>query len=396
MSGSDSHSGPVSETFQTGALLAGGLDQGTEPVDELVAHLNVAVTACSIYPATHPKAAQAVSDLQQMLARYIASEARGGAGVGFNLLVVDAELAIDGKPWRRSQVLCANLLRALEHHSVQRLTAQPGIDASEITDAIVALATETSPVSTPSLEIGKLELLEEGDGDPTVGRFSLENRIDALRHSWDEFVTGAQPSYKRLAGVTRSLLDTTGQTSQQELINPQLLTDGDRLWRHSMGVALSASALASSLGIHGDVLIEITVGALLHDIGLMEPHEHAGQGLWSEWEERTAVHPLSGAGQLALAKDVPALVLLIVYQHHRHHDGSGFPASQAQLNLGSAIVAVADAWQVLFNVAGTMPHAVRWRFAQEQLAEMAGSVLHPDLVALFLQMIQSRPQSRSD
>lgn len=133
-------------------------------------------------------------------------------------------------------------------------------------------------------------------------------------------------------------------------INQQL---GDDVYFHALNVSMLAMILGRAIHLKADELQVLGMGALFHDIGLIEvpgailgksePLSRAEQALY----ELHTQHGLKIGRRMRL----PAAVQTVIAQHHERADGSGYPAglSGHQISLPARIVALANAYDNLCN-----------------------------------------------
>ena len=121
---------------------------------------------------------------------------------------------------------------------------------------------------------------------------------------------------------------------------------------HSTNVCILNLAQATALGIEGQLLNDIGVSAMLHDIGkLFVPEEvinKKGQLDDREWELMRQ-HPMRGAQYLLDTPGVPRLSVVTAFEHHMKYDGSGYPAvaKDWQQNLCSQMTAISDVFDAM-------------------------------------------------
>ena len=147
----------------------------------------------------------------------------------------------------------------------------------------------------------------------------------------------------------------------------------DRAAAHALNVTVISLLIGRTLGLQGDELKDLGVGALLHDVGkidLAERLRHADDGL--NWVDMAAYreHVVRGVAhgtRMALAPGA----LAVLAQHHEHADGSGFPQllSAERISLASRIVAIVNRYDNLCNPPARNPaltphEAVATLFAQ--------------------------------
>ena len=122
---------------------------------------------------------------------------------------------------------------------------------------------------------------------------------------------------------------------------------------HATNVSIYGVVLAQALGIREcSVLTKISVGALLHDIGMRKlPAALVKRPAKLTIQELAAVkqHPRDGFTELVGRPDLEWEQLMMVYQHHERPDGRGYPVGVAadELHPWAALCAVVDAFDAL-------------------------------------------------
>jgi putative nucleotidyltransferase with HDIG domain len=177
-----------------------------------------------------------------------------------------------------------------------------------------------APVNGGKLEPLEYELLEE--------LASLTG--DVLTH-YESGELQAGDSQAEIGALVHALADADGDT-----------------YRHSLEVAATARAVAHRLGLEDVDLVEVELGALLHDLGKlrMPPQILTKAGPLDADELRLMrLHPEWGCEMVASVPGLEA-VALIVRLHHERPDGSGYPhgLSDERIPMASKIVAACDAY----------------------------------------------------
>lgn len=162
---------------------------------------------------------------------------------------------------------------------------------------------------------------------------------------------------------------------------------------HSRRVTELTVALARAMGIKGDDLTHIRRGAILHDIGKMGiPDEILRKRESLTISERKVVeqHPvysyelLSRIPYLEKALDIP-------YCHHERWDGNGYPRGLKgeEIPLAARIFTVIDVWDA---VQSDRPYNRAWSSekAIQYLKDEAGKYFDPNLVEIFLELVEAR------
>jgi putative nucleotidyltransferase with HDIG domain len=145
----------------------------------------------------------------------------------------------------------------------------------------------------------------------------------------------------------RELTAGDSQAEIRALVKALAESDGDT-YRHSLEVAATATEVARRLGLVRAQLVEVELGALLHDVGKLRlPADllsKPGQ-LTPEETRLIRLHPEWGAEMVACIPGLEA-VALIVRLHHERPDGRGYPHGlmQERIPLATRIVSVCDAY----------------------------------------------------
>lgn len=160
---------------------------------------------------------------------------------------------------------------------------------------------------------------------------------------------------------------------------------------HTRRVVDLTMRLARALKLDEEQLIHIRRGALLHDIGKVAIPDailHKTNTLTVEEWEVMRRHPQYAYDML---KDIAYLrpALEIPYCHHEKWDGSGYPRGLKgkEIPLPARIFALADVWDALTSDRPYRPGWERER-ALRYIQEQAGKHFDPELVELFVQLIQ--------
>ena len=145
----------------------------------------------------------------------------------------------------------------------------------------------------------------------------------------------------------RELAAADSQAEIRALVQALAELDGDT-YRHSLEVAATATALGRRLGLDRTELVEVELGALLHDVGKLRlPRELLTKPGELTGEERRLIrlHPDWGAEMVGRIPGLEA-VALIVRLHHERPDGLGYPhgLTRDRIPMATRIVSVCDAY----------------------------------------------------
>ena len=174
----------------------------------------------------------------------------------------------------------------------------------------------------------------------------------ACKQTNDLVLVKPQEARAQAEGLTRALLDK--MLGEQELCI-RLLTEaaGDKGSMHSLNVMLVSLLMGRSFGFAEADLLDLGVGAMLHDIGKIEMpfrlrhlDDNFSVSEHRDYEEHVA-HGLALARRMGLS----AGATLVMAQHHEHADGSGFPLklNSDRMTVAARIVAIVNRYDNLCN-----------------------------------------------
>jgi len=164
-----------------------------------------------------------------------------------------------------------------------------------------------------------------------------------------------------------------------------------RSGEHSLRVANWCKLVAERVGIQGEALQIIYLGALFHDIGKIGVPKSIlckeGPLNKKEWEIME-LHPVIGANIVQTSCPM-ATVIPIIHAHQERFDGRGYPSRLGgeHIPLGARILAVADAYDAMTD---DRPYrgARSSEDAIEEIVINRGYQFDPQVVDVFLNLLQ--------
>jgi len=162
---------------------------------------------------------------------------------------------------------------------------------------------------------------------------------------------------------------------------------------HQMRVDLLACAIARELNLPEEQIEGLHFAALLHDIGKISlPSEYLAKPARLSAQERAIIKCHTEVGYEIL-KNIPFPwpVADIVYQHHEHLDGSGYPRglTDKDLLLESKILAVADVVEAMSSHRPYRP-SLGLDAALDEIRTGRGILYHADSVDACLRLIAEK------
>ncbi|GEB30656.1 MULTISPECIES: HD-GYP domain-containing protein [Brevibacillus] len=192
-----------------------------------------------------------------------------------------------------------------------------------------------------------------------------------------------------------SILDDLMQNKQMVGHLTTISSHSPSLYHHSVNVAVLATAVGMSIGYNRTQLMNLGVGAMLHDIGKVSLPEELLQKKerWNAEEQEIAKqHTTLGFNLLRKQHDISLMSAHVCLQHHERLNGSGYPQGLVgkQIHEFAQIVGICDIYDSL-----TSPRPWRKRYmpqdAVEYLLGSGGHLFEHHLVNAFIKHIAIFP-----
>ncbi|HEY0820035.1 MAG TPA: HD domain-containing phosphohydrolase [Rhizobacter sp.] len=174
----------------------------------------------------------------------------------------------------------------------------------------------------------------------------------ACKRATDVVLTQPQQAREQTEALAQAFVDK--MIGQQEMCI-RLLTEaaGDKASLHAVNVAVISLLMGKTFGLSAAEMLDLGVGAMLHDIGKVElpervrhREEHFTPAETQFYQEHVA-HGVTLAKKMGLASGAT----LVIAQHHEHADGSGFPLklNSDRMTIASRIVSLVNRYDNMCN-----------------------------------------------
>jgi len=215
---------------------------------------------------------------------------------------------------------------------------------------------------------------------------SLEVEQSLRKVNCDSYVSSSQTIGRQIA----SLLDA-GDTLPADLYG--IVRHDFHTFVHVTNVAGYATLLAKELSISDSTELEkIAIGGLLHDMGkrhipssILTKTDPLTPGEWAIIKQ----HPQRGYEELCHRSSLEHGQLMMVYQHHEHIDGMGYPvgAIGEELHPWAKMLAVVDVFDALTGQRPYRNPMTRGQ-ATEFLLSRAGTQFDKEIVQCWASAMQ--------
>ncbi len=207
-----------------------------------------------------------------------------------------------------------------------------------------------------------------------------------------------EPAVVRIQHMLRKIdqlhLPHTSRRDLESILVRQVTKELDRIlpWQagHGQETAVLALRIGHAAGLDTEVLHQLKLAALLHDLGLLmlPPHLQTGQGSL-EPDAYVAIqnHSRLGATLLEPFSFLSEATVMIAH-HHERWDGSGYPYGLRGefIPFGSRILAVADAFEAI-HVPEIRTRSVRDHVALRILRVASGTQFDPSVIDLLVELM---------
>jgi putative nucleotidyltransferase with HDIG domain len=257
------------------------------------------------------------------------------------------------------------------------VVAAAAIDVAANEAAHPAEPMPAAPANEPSAA-GPQAQLRAALSQQLAAQRLCEQQYREAGQSWHEAQRQVpkEPDQARLVTehLTRALLDKL-MVEREMCVRVISDVGGDRVSGHALNVAVISLLMARVFGFAEDDLLDLGMGALLHDVGKLDLPDRAhhadgtgGQADQLAYREHVALG-LAHGRRMGLSDGA----LVVLGQHHEMADGSGFPArlNLDRMAIGARIVSLVNRYDNLCNPAkvaqSLTPHeALSLIFAQSR------------------------------
>ncbi len=199
----------------------------------------------------------------------------------------------------------------------------------------------------------------------------------------------------RLRDVISNIVDEILHNRNTMVNIVDIRTYDDYTFSHSINVAVLSCVIGTVLGLSYRALNNLTLGALMHDIGKVFIDKriiNKPGKLTPEELEQAKRHSLLGYNYLCANKSIPEEARLVALMHHEQFCGNGYPSglSGSQINLFSRIVCIADVYDALVS---DRPYrrAMLPSDAVEYIMCGYNTMFDPDIVSAFTKRVAPYP-----
>ena len=355
-------------------------------VSDIIGDLMTALSNCSLYTSSH----ESVGEHSTRAVRAMAMFFEEADDMSFTIL--GDSLLVNDQRYRGRSPHIAAFMKRLRRNGIEKIVFNKDLNAKELAAFISSLAsTTTEAKGMPNIAIGMMEVrFSEATGDVSS---VIDEDIEKLKEIDEELSKFGRMNMVGLEDVVASFISTMKEEANILKVVSPVKSFSNYTFTHTTNVTLLSVFQAESLGMKGDVIHEIGLAGLLHDVGKMyvpkEVLDKPGK-LTDEEFDMIRGHTTLGAKYLSGFEDVPKLGIIAAYEHHMKYNGTGYPDSirrDRHQHIVSQIVAIADFYEAL-RAERPYRAGMETRKIIGFMEEGAGTDFNPLLIKNFIRSLQ--------
>ncbi|MBU0995662.1 MAG: HD domain-containing protein [Proteobacteria bacterium] len=370
-------------------------------IDIIISRLNAAIANARIYFHDHPEIGRHIDVLYDEIVNILKIKPH------LTLVIVDDDLVESGRPLKTESAVSKQIISILKEKGIEHLTFQRGILKTEIAKFVITIAgKENTPLkSSACLKLGKIASTGIGeDQDQPDSGMSLDGQRDEgiphIRQNMSE-IKKVYINIKQKKGINAVMLgeivaafaDVFERGHNPINLLAMIRSTDEYTFTHVVNVCILTMSQAESLGFKGEILYQIGIASMLHDVGkLFIPEAILNKPGALTPEERKVIdgHVVKGALYIMGLKDVPRISILGALEHHIKYDGGGYPRIKGDYkpHIASQIIAIADAYDAMRSKR-SYQDAKKKDVIIDILKEEKGKSYDPFLVDNFIRLITS-------
>jgi len=175
-----------------------------------------------------------------------------------------------------------------------------------------------------------------------------------------------------------------------EMLMNSLYEKSNREMLHSKRVGQICEFIAKALGLKSDIIKNLSMAGLMHDIGKIGISESIlnkeGKLTNREWKE-IQKHPEIGYRILSSVNEFSEIATYIL-EHHERWDGKGYPRglNGEEITLYARIIAIADSYDAMTNQR-SYRNGLSEQEAIDEIIRCAGTQFDPDIAKVFIDQV---------
>lgn len=216
-----------------------------------------------------------------------------------------------------------------------------------------------------------------------------------VRHMMDDIRLGQQIAIDRIEPLVENMVDSIFRNQDALLPLARLKNHDDYTFEHSVSVCALLVAFGRGMKLSRDVIREIALGGLLHDVGKARVADailNKPAKLSDDEFAHMQSHVAQGVDLLRQTPGISEAAIQVISQHHERFDGTGYPGKLVGggISLYGQMAAIVDVYDAISSDRvyhkGMSPTQ-----ALKKLLEWSSHHFDPQLVQAFIRAVGIYP-----
>ncbi|MBN1957514.1 MAG: HD domain-containing protein [Desulfuromonadales bacterium] len=378
------HSHPAESYFQTWARL-----------------LTTAAANAALY---HPQHRQVLRLNRQTLEALQKIFAQQGS---LTVKIIDEQVIFADQPVMNN-LSVERLQNALTRNGISHLHIEPGIYAEELLGLVNILSKnpdiQTNISDSEHIAYGRVAIRYQQTAGRSAPVLDLSDIVgfeaDRYMDIYDRVKKKQKLELSGIEEIVSGFINAFNSQSEAFLAIAPLRSMDEYTYTHSTNICMLNLAQAKVLGIEGQLLNDIGIAAMLHDVGkmfispeILSKSEQLNEDEWRIMQQ----HPRLGAEYLINTPGVPRLAVVTAFEHHMRYDHQGYPQTTQPWpqHLASQMTAISDTYDAM-RTHRAYEEALELDQIMAIMLDLAGTKLHPQLTYSFLQVLSGFDKNTPD
>ncbi|MBI4687030.1 MAG: HD domain-containing protein [Nitrospirae bacterium] len=316
-----------------------------DKVSSLITSIMVAVSNCRLYSKGH----ESVSNMSEKIIEAVNELSLPDDTV--SIMILGNELIFNNVRLSQKSIHTNSLMRMLRRKGTDKVIFKKGVTSDELMAFISELALPDSALTgSPHISIGAVAV--RLSNEDIMASETIDEGISKIREIYHGLAKLKEVGVASLEDMAMNFISAIKSETDILSLIKSAKFGSESIYAHTINVSILSIFQAESLGLSKDIVHEVGIAGLLHDVGKMFiPEDIFGKRdklNETEWAE-VKKHPVRGALYLSTLPDVPELAIIAAFEHHMKFNGSGYPETKkrSRQHLVSQIVAISDFFDAL-------------------------------------------------
>lgn len=273
--------------------------------------------------------------------------------------------------------------------------SKPPVAAKKTEDTPPATSTSSSTVKTPTPQNPPQKKEKKLSMEKvTILRDDVEEQVkNKIKDILEMHIYQQTEGLQKIAETAQNII--TDILEEEEVVEKvyDVRERSADIYEHSLQVCTIATLIALKLGMNKKQVYDISVGSLIHDLGLrylvVRYEDQDINLLPAKDQEEYKKHPIYAYTAVKNETWLSDNAKDIVLNHHERKDKSGYPLGTDLVSRMTQIVGVCDEFDEL--ISGVGKARVRVHEAINNIRNYSGIWYDSDIVSVFLQLIAVYP-----